>query len=370
MKKTFPIYTMLIILGVLLLGVYIWLSTKPTMLEKGRQNRSFLVKVSHPMMKSVPLALQEVGTAQPEESVSIIPQVTGTLTQIHIHQGQDVEKGQLLFELDPAMYLAAVEQAKANLERDQAQLTVLKASTERYKSLAQLEYVTRQQYEEAEAASRAQKAIVASAEAQLKQAQIQLSYTKIYSPMAGKAGSTAGNVGNLITANSAPLVVINRMHPMMIHFSIGQDQLAKVLEYQKAGTLNVEIMHENSSQILAKGELVSINNSVNNQTGTVDMTAKTTTPNISLWPGQLVTVKLILTVQQNALTIPASAIQVGQQGHYVYRVKQGRAVIQPITVAREVNHEAIIGQGLNTQDTVITEIPPGIGPGMLVQVTR
>lgn len=370
MKKSVPIYTPLIILGILSLGIYIWLSTKPAASpEKTAHSKAFIVKVIQPVNKSMPIYLEEVGTVTADNTVSVIPQATGVLKKILFQEGQNVSAGQPLFEIDDAVYAANLQQVKANWQRDAAQLALLKANTDRYQALAKLEYVTQQQYEEAQAAYNAQLATVAADKAQVEQATIQLSYTQIRAPITGKAGTVTVHPGDLISANSAtPLVVINRMDPVLVNFNISQDRLPKVLRHLQQGALTVEIIHENNQHLIAKGQLTVVNNSVNTQTGTVELKAKVPNANLQLWPGQWVTIRLILAVHPDALVIPTSAVQLGQNGNYVYVVRGKQAVIQPITLAHQMSEEAIVKHGLNVHDQVIGEVPPGLTDGAMVMV--
>jgi len=371
-KNTFPVYFILSILGILCLGTYIWLSTKPNthdMPSKGKANKTFVVKTIQATIKPMPITLEEVGTVAPAETVTIIPQVSGALKKIAFDQNHHVNAGQLLFELDPTIYQANLDLAKANIQRDQSQLSVLKATAERYQALAKLEYVPLQQYEQAAAAFEAQKATVAADTVQMQQAETQLSYTQIHSPIAGKPGNVTVHEGDFINANSAtPLVVINRLDPILIIFNVSQDQLPQIRKLKEGGTLKVEIISENNSEVLVKGELVFIDNNVNNQTGTVTLKAKAANANHLLWPGQIVTIKLILAVEETALVIPDVAVQMGQKGHYVYVVRNNKAVIQPVTIARQLDHQAVVAKGLQLTDKIISEVPPGITDGSSIQL--
>lgn len=370
MKKSFPIYPALIVLGLTLLCLYTWLSTKPANISKAsNKNRVFEVTTIHPTIKAVPLTIKEVGSVEAEQSVSLTPQISGTIKAIHFQQGQDVAKDQLLFEIDPRVYATAVEQAQANLQRDQAQLKVLEATAQRYQDLAKLEYVTQQQSEEAQAAALAQQATAASDKALLEQAQIQLGYTAIRAPIAGKASNITVHVGDLVTANSnVPLVSINGMDPVLVSFNVGQDQLTQVLQYQKSNTLEVDVRTDQQPKTILRGELAAINNSVNAQTGTVELKAKVANPNLNLWPGQLVNVRLQLALEPNRVVIPNSAVQMGQKGSYVYLAKAGKAVIQPITVARQTSHDTVVSSGLKGGEDIIAVVPPGLTEGKAVKV--
>jgi multidrug efflux system membrane fusion protein len=361
------IITLIILIGV---GVFIWWYTKPSTQEtKTPRALIFSVKTIHPQVKSMPVMIQEVGSVEAGASVNIMPQASGVLKKIYIQQGQMVKAGQLLFEIDSSSYAANVAKAKADLQRDQAQLEFLQATAKRYESLAKLEYVTRQQYEQSLTSVTQQQAVVAADEALLKQQQIQLEYTEIRSPINGRTGVINVGAGDIITANSsAPLVVINRIETVLINFNIAQARLQDVLNYQRAGTLKVLVYNENGDKLLAQGHLAFVGNMVSGQTGTVQVKGEADNADLSLWPGQLVTVRLILTTQPHALVIPSASVQMGQKGIYVYVVKNNKAEIQSITIDRVVNSETVVGAGLTAKDDVITEIPPGLQAGSPVRM--
>jgi RND family efflux transporter MFP subunit len=372
MKKLMRLRTLLAVLIVAAICGLIWWFTKPaeiTGMPMGKSGAVYGVKVGNAQIKNMPVTIQEMGNVEAEESVNIIAQASGALRKINITQGQMVQAGQLLFEVEPAVYSANVAQAQANLSRDLAQLAFLKATANRYQALAKLEYITMQQYDQAEAAVKEQEAVVAADQAQLEQQKIQLSYTQIRSPISGRAGAISVHVGDLITANSpTPLVVVNRVENVLINFNIPQDRLGDLLNYQRAGTLKLTVWNESGDRQLAQGELVFVGNIISGQTGTVQLKGKVANADAKLWPGQLVTVRLILTMQPKALVVPSTAVQLGQKGNYVYVVKNDKAVIQPVTIDREVGYETIIAKGLQTSDQLITEIPPGLQDGSKVRI--
>lgn len=369
--KTIPTHLIIAISTVVLLCIYIWLSTKPPAEGKGRDFHPPLVSTVQPIIKDMPILLEVVGTVNADETVSIIAQVSGILKAVHIEEGQEVKAGDLLFELDPATYLANVAQARANLQKDKAQLALLNANTERYAALAKKEYVTVQQYDEAKSSAAAQKAMVAADHALLAQAKIQLEHAHIYSPIAGKVGAINVHRGDLITANSSPLLVINRLDPVLVSFNISQSRLPEVLAYQqKTSALRVNILKEDSDEHLAEGLLSFVNNNVDTQTGTVLLKAKVPNAQAKLWPGQLVSVQLILAMQPKAIVIPDQAVQLGQAGSYIFVLKEGKAVVQKVTVARQIKHEAVIDKGLEGNEIVISEVPPGLKDGSKVLVAK
>lgn len=243
--KNIPIKLLLVLLGMVLLCIYIWLSTKPEVGadKAGRgQPRVFSVKTAKPIIKSVPRSVEELGQVEAEQSVNIVPQVSGVLKKIGFIPGDYVKQGQLLFELDAGIHAASMEQAKANLARDSAQLSLLQSTADRYAALAKLEYVTQQQYEEAKAAALAQAAVVAATSALLKQAEIQLGYTQIHAPIAGKSSQVGMHLGDLVTANSAPLVVIKKMDPAQVSFAISQDKLPELLKGSRKQNFHILVI--------------------------------------------------------------------------------------------------------------------------------
>ncbi len=372
MRKSTRMRLTLAILILIAICGFIWWYTKPANIEGkfAKGAAVYSVKVIHPQYKPMPVFMQQTGSVEAEQSVNIIPQASGVLKKINIAQGQTVQAGQLLFEIEPAVYAANVAQAQANLSRDLAQLSFLKATASRYEALSKLEYVTRQQYDQSVSAVKEQEAVVAADQAQLEQQKIQLSYTQIHSPISGRAGVINVHVGELMSANSGtPLVVINRLENVLINFNIPQDRLHDLLAYQRAGTLKLIVLNESGDQKLAEGELAFVGNIVSGQTGTVQLKGKVANPDWILWPGQLVTVRLIFTIQPHALVIPSGSVQLGQKGNYVYLVKDNKAEIQPIDIDREVGRETIVAKGLQPADQVISEIPPGLQKGSQVRIT-
>jgi RND family efflux transporter MFP subunit len=160
------------------------------------------------------------------------------------------------------------------------------------------------------------------------------------------------------------------MDPVLVSFNVSQDQLTQVLQYQKSNTLEVDVRTDQQPKTRLRGELAAINNSVNAQTGTVELKAKVANPNLDLWPGQLVNVRLQLALESNRIVIPNSAVQMGQKGSYVYLAKAGKAVIQPITVARQTSHDTVISSGLKGDEDIIAVVPPGLTEGKAVKVAN
>jgi multidrug efflux system membrane fusion protein len=322
-------------------------------------------------IQAMPILLESPGTVDAIRSVIITPQVTGTIKKILFAPGAYVKKGQVLFEIEPAPFLSSLQQMQAVLARDKAQLSQNELDVKRYSSLLKSEYVSKQQYEQAKTTATAQQAIVAADTAQLEQAQIQLNYTKIASPIDGKTGNVTARIGDLVTANATqPLVAINAIKPIWINLKISQDQLPTLLRYHHAGVITAKIFTEDDKIQLDTGRLVFIDNNVASQTGTVLVKIVSENNIGNLWPGQLVSAQLTLAVEPQALTIPVTALQIDQIGHFVYAIKNNKAIVQRVEVARQINDWVVISKGLVANTQVLTVVPPNFKENMPIQVNN
>jgi multidrug efflux system membrane fusion protein len=312
---------------------------------------------------AVPIVLDAVGTVEADQSVAVHAEVSGILQKIAFREGDPVKAGQLLFQIDPGVPQAEVDQARANLARDQAAASEAQAQVRRLEPLAAREYVTQQEYTQAKAQEQSAIATVRADQAALKSVQLQLAYSRITSPISGRAGILNIKPGNLVSAASAtPLVTINATRPVMVSFSVPQQQLQAIREQQRKHVLAVEVRLDANDAVLAKGTLAFIDNAVDTLTGTIRMKARIPNQDESIWPGELVSLRLILGVQQDALVVPESAIQLGQNGSYVYAVVDGKAHVQTIKVARQVGSQIVVAEGLNAGQQIILSPPNTLRP--------
>lgn len=330
------------------------------------------VKAVTATVQSMPVVLEGIGTVEAEQSVQVRAQVAGTLDRVMFHEGDLVRAGQVLFQLDPRQFQASVGQAQAVLARDLANANEAHAQQARLSSLVRQEYVTRQEYSQAVATAQANTATVQADREALRQAQLQLSYATIRAPITGRAGSLQVKAGNLVAANSAtPLVIINSIQPTLVTFTIPQQALPEVRNFQQAhGPLKVEISRQAGQPPVSEGKLVFIDNAVNVQTGTVTLKAESANTNEALWPGEFVAIRLVENVEPHAVTVPAVAVQMGQQGAFVYVIDHGRARSQPVTVGRQVGQLDVITAGLKGGEQVITEFPANMQEGSPVTTGR
>lgn len=315
-----------------------------------KPNQPLVVEMAAARTQPMPIQLQVVGQVQSEHSVQIRPQVNGMLEQVYFTEGQTVSKGQRLFRIAAGPYESALAGARAAWESARAQ-------AERLEPLAGKEYVTTQEYDNA-------RATAGQLLAMLRQAEINLAYTDIRAPIAGRTGSLAVKAGNLVsTSETTPLVVINQMKPILVQYSIPQQRLADVRRYQAQGSIRIFVTREDGSGELGKGKLVFIDNSVNTDTGTVLLKARIDNEREQLWPGQYVGVRMQLAMQDDAVVVPLTAIQVGQDGNFVYVVDQGKAVARPVQVDRQIGNLAVVADGLNPGEQVVTRAPRNLRPG-------
>ncbi len=307
--------------------------------------------------RSMPLWFKAVGQAQSEHSVRITPQVGGLLTHVYFHQGQYVRRGQPLFEINPAPYRAAVDQARAAYLAAAAQVG-------RDAKLVPRGFIAPQTYIAAKATAAQDKALLA-------QAEINLGYTLLRSPINGLAGEIMVRAGNVVgPAGSTPLVTINQMSPILVSFQLPQRDLHAVLHDRRKHTILVDVLRESVKDPLGMGPLVFIDNTVNTSAGTFLAMARVPNLPVRLWPGEYVAVRVILTVQRGALVVLQSAVQPGQGGDFVYVVAHGHATIVPVTESRQIGRYAVLAQGPPAGTLVVAHVPRRMRDGVSVSVEK
>jgi membrane fusion protein, multidrug efflux system len=341
-----------------------------------------------------------MGNVQALATVAVKPLVGGEVMSVHFVEGQEVRKGDLLFTIDPRPYeatarqseanlaksLAQVRQAEANLERDSAQAKNATVQAERYRTLVERHLVAQEQYDQVRtaaetlestlAADRAAlenaKSAVQADRAALENAKLQLAYCSIRSPIGGRTGSILIHRGNIVKANDTQvLAVVNQISPVYVVFSLPEKTLSDVRKYMTTGKLRVEARVPNNDKPAEEGVLTFVDNAIDNSTGTIQL--KGTFPNKAehLWPGQFVTTVLTLTTQPNAVVVSNKAIQTGQQGQYVFVVKQDSTVeSRPVVVDRVMDDDAVIAKGLNPGETVVVDGQLQLVPGVKVLIKK
>jgi multidrug efflux system membrane fusion protein len=319
----------------------------------------------------VPYVVTANGVAEPMQTVAVQAQVNGILQRVNFSEGQAVQAGQVLFQIDPRPYIAVLNQARAQLARDEATAANARRDATRYAALVKEGYVTSSQADQAEATAVSAAATVAADRANVQKAALDVANCTIRAPISGRTGSLLVRMGNLVKANSEPpLVVINQIQPILVRFSIPQSQFPDIQRYYRSGSaLQVRATPSEGSGVPVDGTLAFVDNNVDSTTGTVLLKARFSNPEGSVWPGQYMSVALQLYVDPNALTLPAPAVLTGQQGTYVFTIDTaGTAKQQAVKVSRTVDTLAVIASGLREGERVVVDGQSRLVPGSKVAI--
>jgi multidrug efflux system membrane fusion protein len=339
-----------------------------------REKREALVpvKVAAAQQRAVPVQVQAVGTVEAFATVSIKSRVDGQLVGVHFREGQDVKKGELLFTIDPRPYESALKEARARIERDAAMADKADLDAKRYAELVAKNYVSSDKFEQFRANAEALRATVAADRAALERAQLNLDYCYIRAPMTGRTGRLLVDEGTQIKANDdkGGMVEIMQIMPINVGFAVPQQRLAEIKTHMAGGPLMVEADIPESKLKPEAGTLSFLDNKVNTQTGTVLLKGTFANKDRILWPGQFVMATLTLTTRSDAVLIPSTAIQVGQDGQFVYVVKPEMSVeFRTVMPGMSVGDDVVIEKGLAAGERVVTEGQLRLVPGAKVQIS-
>lgn len=339
---------------------------------KGAKGGSVLtVKAVRAVTKPMPVMIEAVGTVESEQSVQVRAQVSGVLQTILFKEGDKVKAGQTLFQIDPRIFQSQYNQAIAALARDRAQLENARAQQQRLEPLLKREFITQQEYDVAVTSAKSLEATVQSGQAMVEQAKIQLEYARIVAPISGRTGQLAVRAGNLVSAagGGVPLVTINSTDPILVGFSVPERQLEDIRRYLNEKDMRIEILPDRAGGAVAIGKLVFVDNTVTPQTGTVLLKTRVENTKELIWPGQFVNVRVVLTIEPEAVVVPEIAVQPGQDGPFVYLIgADDKVEIRPVKIARQLGNEIVIASGVAAGDHVITEIPQALRPGATVKI--
>jgi len=305
----------------------------------------------------VPIYLRGVGTVIAYNTAVVRSQIQGQLVRIAFTEGQTVRTGDLLAEIDPRPYQAQLDQVSANLDRDKAQLGNAIANLGRYTDLQSKGYASSQLSDTQKAQVEQLQATVKADQAMVAQAEVQLSYTRLTSPIPGVTGVRQIDVGNIIhPTDPNGLVVVTQIEPISLLFTLPQGELPRIQMQMAKGPLTVLAYSQDEKMELGQGTLQLVNNQIAQTTGTVQLKATFENKTHRLWPGQLVNVRLLIDTRKNGLTIPAPAVQPGQDEAYVYVISSdGQAHVRAVTVAQISEGQALIDRGLAAGETVVID---------------
>ncbi len=335
--------------------------------------------------RAVPIELSAIGNVEALQSVAVQARVSGEIDEVAFREGQDVQPGDLLFTIDPRPYQAALDEAQARVERDRALAKNAEETAARYADLVKKDYVTPEQYEQMRAGGEAARATAKADEAAVENARLQLSYTRITAPIAGRTGSIQVHRGNMLRPNDErTLVTINQIRPIAVAFTVPESAFDQIRRARADSKLSVVAQPSRGPAEPAApgtepgngggdkpetGELSFVDNTVDRTTGTVRLKATFSNASGALWPGRFVDVVLTLAHDPGALVIPAEAIQTGQQGSYVFVVKADSTVeSRPVTVGRKQGGHVVIAKGLSADERVVTDGQMRLAPGVKVEV--
>lgn len=319
-------------------------------------------------VRSVPYNIAAIGNVEPLASVSLKSRVDGQIIEVLIRDGQDVNKGQLMFQIDPRPFQIQLQQAEANLTRDRALLENTTAQEARYRDLLAQHYISQDGYAQVKANMDVAAANLRADEGNLANAKLQLEFTRIYAPINGRLGKVVLARGNLVKANDTnPLVVLNQINPIYVSFSVPEQMLPGIREAMAHGILPVHAAARDGAAADASGELSFVDNAVDAGTGTIRLRATFHNPKNVLWPGQFVNVSLQLGEQKDALVIPAVAVLTGPKGSYVYvAAPENTVAMREVTVARITPEGAVIEKGLAVSDQVVVDGQSRLTPGAVI----
>ncbi|BCK88024.1 multidrug resistance protein MdtA [Sideroxyarcus emersonii] len=335
--------------------------------------------------QAMPVWIDVQGTVIPLNYVNVMPRVAGLLQSVNFREGQAVKAGQVLATIDPQPFRIQVEQAQAQLMRDQAQLAGAQADLERYETLLAQDSIAVQQVVDQRATVAQLKGTVAADKAAVDNAQLQLDWTRITSPGSGIAGLRQVDVGNMVGTSGAigggasvltgtasastPIVTIAQVQPITATFAIAQNQLPAVLSRMRSTTLPVQAWDQRRTTLLDTGKVIAVDNLINAATGTVMIKAQFANAHMSLFPNQFVNVRLLVDTLEQAIVVPSAAIASGASGSYVYVIDSSDKVsVRPVTTGASNQDYTAISAGLQPGERVVTDGLDRLRSGSKVQV--
>jgi multidrug efflux system membrane fusion protein len=331
----------------------------------GRGTPRVPIAVAQVESRSVPYEIEATGTVEPLQSAAVTAQASGLVTRVPFREGAEVSAGQVLFEIDPLSYQAAEAEAAGVLARSRAQAETARLDQQRAQALSAQNLISQDELDRKRAAAVAASATVAADSAAWLSARLDLARATVRAPIGGRTGSLAVHEGDLVRANdlATPLVTINRIHPILVRFTVSQTDQAEVRRARRQAA-RVDIAPGEADSVWITGRLAFVDNTVDAASGTLMLKAEASNRDRVLWPGQFVRVRLRLYDQAGATVVPAVAVTNSQKGPYCYVVGADTTVeVRPVTVQRTWRDLAVIAGGLKPGETVVTDGQLRLSPG-------
>ena len=331
------------------------------------------VRLAEAKLGEFPVELKALGTVTAYNTVSLLPRVDGQLVKVLFEEGQQVKAGQVLVQIDPRPYRAALDKAEGDLAERRAELKNAELDLARYQGLYAEDSIARQTLDSQQATVEQLRGSLQSLQAAVAEARLNLEFTEVRAPIAGRLGLRQVDVGNLVTSgNATPLVTITQIAPITVSFTLPEAELPALLARHRAGEpLKVEAWDRGERARLAEGVLASLDNQIDTATGTVKLKARFENADERLFPNQFVNVRLLLETRRDALLLPAAAVQFGSAGTFVYVVGEGNKVqMRPVEVAASNGEQSLIGAGLAAGEKVVLEGTDRLREGSTVEVVE
>jgi len=327
------------------------------------------VRVATAMNKPTPVQLNTIGTVQTIASVALKSRIDAVIDKVLVQDGQFVKAGDILFQLDNRAAEAQVHQAEATLARDQVQLANAQRNVERDQTLLSKDFVSHQQFDTDSATAKALQASVLADQAQLENSKVLLTYYTIIAPIDGRVGMIAIKRGNSIKSNDVPLATINQIQPIYVTIAVPQSALPELRAAMTQGPVAVQVLPQGDKGTPVEGRIAFFENTIDSTSGTIGVRATFANDEQRLWPGQFVNASILVRTDPDALVVPPAAVQVGQNGSYVFVIKDdGTAETRAVTIDRTVDGKAVVSKGLRSGEKVVTDGQLRLSDGARVQI--
>lgn len=344
--------------AVVFAGLILWRRGEPNASHAAVPPRSTAATVTTvgAAIKDVPIYVESLGTVQASNTIAVHSQIDGRLQSVNFAEGQEVHRGDVLVQIDPRPFQASLDQAIAKKGQDQAQLVSAQKDLERFRPLAAKGFETQQNVDQQQAKVDQFKAAVDADQAAIESAQVQLSYTTIKAPIDARVGFRQIDAGNIVHASDpTPITVLTQLKPAVVVMTLPQKELGNIREAMLRGTVTVLAYDQDNAHQLASGQLLLVDNQIDQTTSTIRLKATFANEDTRLWPGEFVKLHTLIDTRKGALTIPTAALQRGPDGFYAWLVKPDHTAEQrPIEIASTQGEIAIVTSGLSSGDRVVT----------------